>query len=124
MMASVCRKRCPATPGAAARRRSRLDRLLDPDLFRALSDPTRARILSCLIKVGRECSVSEIAECCEVDFSVVARHLARLRRSGLVESRRQGRVVWYRASRGLLLHLRELVEEIGQWQAGSTESSA
>ncbi len=118
MMASVCRKRCPATPGAAARRRSRLDRLLDPDLFKALGDPTRARLLSCLIKVGRECSVSEVAECCEVDFSVVARHLARLRRSGLVESRRQGRVVWYQASERLASHLRDLADAIEQWQVG------
>lgn len=89
-------KKPPATPGLAARRRRPLDAALDFDLLRALCDPTRARLLSCLAACGRACSVTEIAACCSVDFSVVSRHLSLLDRAGVVESSRRGREVLYR----------------------------
>lgn len=72
-----------------------LDRALDTELFKALSDPTRLGLLACLVKCARPCSVSELAECCSVDFSVVTRHLAHLRAAGLVSMRKSGRTVWY-----------------------------
>ena len=49
------------------------DRALDAELFKALSDPTRLKLLACLAKCSRMCSVTEVAECCSVDFSVVSR---------------------------------------------------
>lgn len=73
-----------------------VDDLLDPELFKALCDPTRVRLLGCLVKCGRACSVSEIAECCPVDLSVVSRHLRVLERAGLLEAVKQGRTVFYR----------------------------
>jgi ArsR family transcriptional regulator len=72
-----------------------VDDLLDPELFKALCDPTRAKLLSCLIKCGRPCSVSEVAECCSVDFSVVSRHLAMLDRAGVLAATKEGRTVFY-----------------------------
>lgn len=72
-----------------------VDELLNPALFKALCDPTRANLLSCLIKCGRPCSVSEVAECCSVDFSVVSRHLALLDRAGVLASTKNGRTVSY-----------------------------
>lgn len=86
------------SPKQANRRRARLDRLLDPELLKALSEPTRAKLLSCLLKCGRPCSVTEIAECCSVDFSMVARHLAMMARVGLLCSQKRGRTVWYAAN--------------------------
>lgn len=83
------------TPKQAATCGGPLDELLDPEVFKALSDPTRARMLGCLTKCGRACSVSEVAECCEVDLSVVSRHLKLLERAGIVEAVKQGRVVSY-----------------------------
>lgn len=83
----------PRTPRAAARRRAPIDNALDPDLHRALSDPTRCRLLACLAKCGRGCAVGELGECCEVDLSVVSRHLKILERAGVVASRREGRIV-------------------------------
>ncbi|TVQ62871.1 MAG: transcriptional regulator [Phycisphaerales bacterium] len=115
MMTSVS-KRSPASPAAAARRRSPLDRRLDTELFKALADPTRAKLLACLIKCGRACSVSEVAECCAVDFSVVARHLGTLARAGLLSADKQGRTVWYAArSSDLSERLRALAEAIEAW---------
>ncbi len=94
-MASLSQSQSPASPRQAARRRAAVDGLLDPDLFKALGDPTRVLLLRCLMKCKRACSVSEVAECCDVDFSVVARHLSLLARAGVLEARKEGRTVWY-----------------------------
>lgn len=90
------RPRTPATPRAAASCRRPVDGLLDPGLFKALGDPTRTRLLACLMKCGRACLVGEVAECCAVDLSVVSRHLQALARAGVVERTREGRMVAYR----------------------------
>lgn len=87
--------RPPRTPREAARRTGPLDACLRPELFRALADPTRAALLACLAKCARPCSVSEVAACCAVDFSVVSRHLALLAHAGVLEVRKTGRVVHY-----------------------------
>ena len=100
----------PSTPKQASRRRVRLDRLLDPALLRALAEPTRAKLLSCLLKCGRPCSVTEVAACCSVDFSTVSRHLATMARAGLLTADKQGRTVWYSADgESLAAHFRESV---------------
>jgi len=86
----------PATPRLAAASTGPLDSLLNPELFKALCDPTRASIAVCLCKCSRPCSVSEIAQCCNVDLSVVSRHLAMLARAGVLDSTKDGRIVFYR----------------------------
>jgi len=109
-------KKVPASPRAAARRRAAVDRRLDTELFRALADPTRAKLLACLVKCGRPCSVSEIAACCAVDFSVVARHLGLLARADVLDVEKKGRNVWYRARcTELSARLRALAEAIDEW---------
>lgn len=90
------RNNCPVTPRAAARLRRPVDRALNAGFFKALSDPTRVKLLACLAKCGRACLVREVAECCDVDLSVVSRHLATLERAGIVESTKDGRDVSYR----------------------------
>ena len=93
-MTQTC-KSPPATPRQAGRKKTELDRQLDARLFRALGDPTRLELLACLSKCARACSVSEIAECASVDLSVVSRHLAVLAAEDLLESRKEGRTVYY-----------------------------
>lgn len=88
--------RPPASPKLAASCCGPLDSALDPELFRALGDPTRVLLLACLAKCGRACSVGEVAECCSVDLSVVSRHLSQLADAGILESSKQGRTVFYR----------------------------
>ena len=85
----------PRTPKQASRRPSPLDGLLNPDLFKALSDPTRLRLLSCIAKCARACSVGEVAECCAVDLSVVSRHLSLLEAAGALTAKKAGRSVSY-----------------------------
>jgi ArsR family transcriptional regulator len=69
-----------------------LDRL--EHLFKALGDRTRLRILA-LLAAGEVC-VCNIHESLTLPQPTVSRHLAYLRRSGLVETRRDGIWMHYR----------------------------
>ena len=104
----------PRTPRQAARRQGPIDRLLDPELFKALSDPTRLRLLACLSKCGRACSVTEVAECCAVDFSVVSRHLAMLADAGVLDVQKVGRTTFYQVRyQHVSQELRALADALG-----------
>jgi ArsR family transcriptional regulator, arsenate/arsenite/antimonite-responsive transcriptional repressor len=63
-------------------------------VFKALADPTRVRILG-LLSAGEIC-VCHIHESLRLPQSLVSRHLAYLRRAGLVETRKEGLWVHYR----------------------------
>ncbi|HVT80086.1 MAG TPA: metalloregulator ArsR/SmtB family transcription factor [Phycisphaerae bacterium] len=63
-------------------------------LFRAFADPTRLRILHLLVP-GELC-VCDIVEVLRVPQPKISRHLAYLRRSGLVLARREGLWMHYR----------------------------
>ena len=69
-----------------------LDRM--ETLFRALADRTRLRILALL--AGGEVCVCEIHEALQIPQPTASRHLAYLRRSDLVQDRREGLWVYYR----------------------------
>lgn len=60
----------------------------------ALSDPTRLRLLS-LMKNGEVC-VCYLQEVLKTNQPKISRHLAYLKRAGLVEARRDGRWMHYR----------------------------
>src|SRR4029077_5638782 len=66
-------------------------------LFKALADATRLRILGLLL-AGEVC-VCDIHQSLKIPQSKASRHLAYLRRSGLVETRREGLWVHYRLGR-------------------------
>jgi ArsR family transcriptional regulator len=115
MMTQVRKKSTPATPRQAATRRAPIDRLLDPELFKALADPTRATLIACIAKCARGCSVGEVAECCSVDISVVSRHLSLLARAGVLAAEKQGRVVRYSVRyEHLCASLRDLADALEQ----------
>lgn len=63
-------------------------------LFKALADATRLRILGLLL-TGEIC-VCDIHESLKIPQSKASRHLAYLRRTGLVETRREGLWIHYR----------------------------
>jgi ArsR family transcriptional regulator len=63
-------------------------------LFKALADATRLRILGLLLS-GEVC-VCDIHESLKIPQSKASRHLAYLRRSGLVDTRREGLWIHYR----------------------------
>jgi DNA-binding transcriptional ArsR family regulator len=73
-------------PHRAETRRPR--RVSDDDVFRALADPTRRRILSLLRERRR--SVGEIASNFRVSRPAISKHLRLLRDAGLVVDRPEG----------------------------------
>jgi ArsR family transcriptional regulator, arsenate/arsenite/antimonite-responsive transcriptional repressor len=65
-------------------------------LFKALADSTRLRILGLLL-TGEVC-VCHIHDSLRITQPKASRHLAYLRRAGLVDTRRQGLWIYYRLS--------------------------
>jgi ArsR family transcriptional regulator len=67
------------------------------DLFRALADATRLRILGLLL-TGEVC-VCDIHESLKIPQPKASRHLAYLRQAGLVDTRRDGLWIHYRLAK-------------------------
>lgn len=65
-------------------------------LFRALADPTRLRLLNLI--GNREICVCYFVEILGISQPKISRHLAYLRRAGIVASRRDGKWMHYRLS--------------------------
>ena len=63
------------------------------ELFRAFSDTSRVRILSVL--TDRELNVHALAETVGISESGISHHLRSLRQMRLVQSRREGKEVFY-----------------------------
>ena len=93
-MTQVC-KLIAKSPRAALNISSELDDVFTASFFKALSDPTRLELLKCLAKCPRPCSVTEIAECCSADFSVVSRHLQQLYKAGFLLATKKSRTMYY-----------------------------
>ena len=66
------------------------------DVFKQLSDPNRVRIFWLLSH--QEACVVNIAAMLEMSSPAVSHHLRSLVESGLLESRREGKEVYYRAA--------------------------
>src|ERR1700727_2379936 len=68
-----------------------------PRLFAALADRTRLRLLN--LMNGREVCVCFFVEILKQGQPKISRHLAYLRRAGLVQARREGKWMHYRMER-------------------------
>jgi ArsR family transcriptional regulator len=97
-------RRIPRPAGGSAGHRDdsfrRVSKLAQPkiavldDLFRALADPTRLRLLN-LIAEGELC-VCYFVQVLGVPQPKISRHLAYLRKAGIVAARREGKWMHYR----------------------------
>ncbi|THD77363.1 MAG: ArsR family transcriptional regulator [Phenylobacterium sp.] len=65
-----------------------------PEVYKALADPTRRRILELLRE--REMSAGEIAEHFKISKPTLSGHFNVLRAAGLVETERSGTTITYR----------------------------
>lgn len=68
------------------------------DLYKALADETRLAALALILKHGELC-VCDVMEVLDVTQSKASRHLRYLKNAGLLEDRREGTWVYYRAGR-------------------------
>ena len=73
----------------------------DDELWSAIGDPSRRRVLDLLVRDG-EVSASWLAGRVPFSRQAVAKHLAVLERAGLITRRRHGREVLYQVEPGRL----------------------
>jgi ArsR family transcriptional regulator len=83
-----------------------VDAPLETDVFKALSDPARLRIIQILHRPGAACCTVEDRVCaCDLEKPLglsqpaVSHHLKILVQAGLVESEKNGKYVYYRIAR-------------------------
>ena len=75
--------------------------------FRALSDPKRLRILNLLMQ--GESSVQDLVDAAGFEQPSVSRHLAQLRREGIVQRRAEGNRAIYRIHDGTVVEICAIV---------------
>ena len=63
--------------------------------YKSLADDTRLSSLMLMAKVGELC-VCDIMEALDLDQPKISRHLAELRKNGIVQDDRRGKWVYYR----------------------------
>ena len=82
--------------------------MIEADVFRALSDPTRRGLYELL--AGGEQTVSALKANFDISQPAVSQHLAALKAAGLVAERREGRCAYYRVEPGGLIPLLDWIE--------------
>jgi DNA-binding transcriptional ArsR family regulator len=88
----------------------------DDDLWAAVADPTRRRLLDLLLARGGA-TATALAEELPVSRQAVAKHLAVLDRNGLVDARREGREVRYTVRPERLEEARKRMADIAaEWE--------
>ncbi len=65
------------------------------DIFKALSDQTRLRIVNLLYKAKTELCVCEFVDALEESQYNISRHLKVLKQAGMINERKEGRWVYY-----------------------------
>lgn len=92
------------------------------NLFKALSEPVRVRLMALLLAKGELC-VCELVNALELSQSVVSRHLAYLRNNRLVTARREGIWMYYQINAADRTTFAPLLTMIKQATEHSTQLS-
>src|SRR5260370_22239038 len=93
--------RVPGPPGRRARGLITMTAQTDDELWSAIADPSRRRVLDLLVSNG-EVSATWLAGRVPLTRQAVSKHLAVLEQAGLVSRRKQGREVLYQVEAGRL----------------------
>jgi ArsR family transcriptional regulator len=92
-------------------------------LYKALGDETRVRIVHLLTRRGELC-VCDVETILDVSQSKASRHLNYLKQAGIVEDRRDGTWVYYRLARNARPSLRAAIRELRKELADDTVALA
>lgn len=79
------------------------------DALKALSHLTRLQIFFFLVRARRESPAGEIQEALKVPAPTLSHHLDKLRRAGLIQSRKEERFVYYSVRREMVSELVRLL---------------
>lgn len=86
-----------------------------PEFLKALASETRQNIFFKVFTNGGEYTVGQVAETMKLGPSTASEQLAILRRAGLLQSRKEGKEVYYRPdSHKILGLLKELTDQISR----------
>jgi ArsR family transcriptional regulator, arsenate/arsenite/antimonite-responsive transcriptional repressor len=88
-------------------------------LFKALADRTRLRLLN-LMRSDEIC-VCFFVEVLKTNQPKISRHLAYLRRAGVVAARREGKWMHYRIAEPADTHAANVMREVMEWLAQDEE---
>ena len=83
----------------------------DDDLWEAMADPTRRKLLDLLVAQGRATATTLTADM-PVSRQAISKHLLLLQRVGLVDGHRQGREVRYEVDEQRLAEATEALSEV------------
>ncbi len=67
---------------------------MEHGIFSVFGNQVRTQLLVCLSQKPK--SVTELIKTCHLSQSAVSQHLSKLKQSGLVETKKEGKTVWYR----------------------------
>lgn len=84
------------------------------EVFQALADRTRIRIVRLLVESGEEICLCELVDCLQEPQYKLSRHLKTLRQAGLLTAVKDGRWLYHRLVTGTptLEHLSHLIRSI------------
>jgi ArsR family transcriptional regulator len=84
------------------------------EVFQALADPTRIRIVRLLVESGEEICLCELVDCLREPQYKLSRHLKTLRQAGLLTAVKDGRWLYHRLVTGTptMEHLSYLIRSI------------
>ena len=91
-----------------------------PNMFKALSDPTRLRLVS-LLKEGEQC-VCHLVDVLGVPQPTASRHLAYLRKAGLISGRKEGLWHYYRLTPARSQFHQHLLACVTAWSQQTLEA--
>lgn len=103
---------CAIIRGVMAKKEKAFDREL---FFKALADPTRLRIINLL--ADQEVCVCFFVEILKTNQPKISRHLAYLRRAGIVAARREGIWMHYRISTPQDVNAAKVLADVREWLA-------
>ena len=63
------------------------------DVYSAFGNQVRTKLILCLAEKPK--NVTELINTCHLSQSAVSQHLSKLKKSGIVETKKEGQVVWY-----------------------------
>ena len=79
-------------------------------VLKSLSHPVRLKVL-CQV-IDQERTVNELTNFCEISQSAMSQFLNRMKKEGLVNSRREGTQVFYRIANSDLIKLLRAIKQI------------
>jgi ArsR family transcriptional regulator, arsenate/arsenite/antimonite-responsive transcriptional repressor len=83
------------------------------DVFKALADPTRVRIVNVLVNADEPVCVCDFTSSLDLSQPTVSFHLAKLRKAGLLDREQRGTWAYYSLNRSALGRVAQVLDPEG-----------